>query len=116
MNTILHQDYIRFQTTAVQAYLFAQQHDETQYKQTLGMAKSIVSDVKNQKREEEYRVFISTATRCIDVLQKCTRLGLRNLEKRVAEYHLDEILLRGLAELQAGSQCSMTRCSMTECH
>ena len=104
MDSLLLQDYKRFQTTAIQAYLFAQQREDILYQQTLGAAKSIVCEVRRQKKDEEYRVFVSAASRCIDVLQKCTRLGLRNLEKRVAEFHLDEILLRGLAELHPEHQ------------
>lgn len=94
----LMQDFRNFQNTAIRAYRFNQQQDQILFCRTLNAAKKIVYDVKRNSCGNEIAPFLRAAARCLDILQKCTRLGLVNLEKRVQEFRLEEALERELRE------------------
>lgn len=86
-------DFLKeYQSVLVQAYERLRAGDKAGYSAAVARAASITSSARRELSRRELDLYVRFARRSAEVVRKCNSLGLRHLDRRLAEFRLVEAL------------------------
>ena len=86
------QIFREFETHALRAYELLKAEDRSGYSRFIQKADKVAAKASKLLNPCELETFRMAADRTYDVLKKCTALGLTNLEKRLREFRISEMV------------------------